>query len=181
MVERATTTIAPGAAGLYSGSLLASTADIDRDGVPNDEDDCPTVYNPPGCTVDDTTCAVTVPCAVAGDPDGLTPIDCDPGDPATLDPRTGQCDSDQNGIGDHCQILSENCAAQDSDFDLISDYNPNALARFLGQLDFDRDSVPNALDNCPTVANGNQADTKPPTGIGIGDACKILKIGRAHV
>jgi VCBS repeat protein/thrombospondin type 3 repeat protein len=174
LVERTTTTIDPGAAALDSGNLLSSTADVDRDGVPNDVDDCPTVYNPPGCTVNDPACAVTVPCAVAGDPDGLTPINCDPGNPATLDPLTGQCDTDQNGIGDHCQILSENCAAQDSDFDLISDYNPNALARFLGDLDFDRDSVPNALDNCPTIPNTDQKDTKPPTGIGIGDACKVV-------
>jgi hypothetical protein len=168
LLERATTTLAPGAAAIDSGTLLASTTDIDRDGVANDQDNCPTIYNPPGCTVSDPACAVTVPCAEAGDPDGETPIDCDP---ATLDPTTGQCDSDENGIGDHCQILSENCAAQDSDFDIIFDYAPDALARNLGLLDFDRDLTPNTLDNCPTIANSDQADADIN---GIGDACEIL-------
>jgi hypothetical protein len=37
--------------------------------------------------------------------------------------------------------------------------------------DFDGDGVLNAVDNCPTVANPGQADTFPPQGNGIGDAC----------
>jgi len=171
LLERATTTIDPGAAGLHSGNLVASTTDIDRDGIPNDQDDCPTVYNPPLCRVSDPACLIEVPCA---DP-LLTPTTCDPGVPATLDPLTGQCDSDQNGIGDHCQILSENCAAQDSDFDLVPDYDPNALARSLGLLDFDRDTVPNTLDNCPTIANTDQADANANM---VGDACEVLSGGQ---
>ena len=174
--ERTTTSVDPGAAGLSSGTLLASTTDIDRDGVLNGVDDCPTVYNPPLCRVSDPACLIEVPCTDAA----LTPTSCDPGVPATLDPLTGQCDSDQNGIGDHCQILSENCAAQDSDFDLVSDYDPNALARtLLGALDFDRDTFPNTLDNCPTIANTDQADTNGlDDGAGAGDACEILSNGQ---
>jgi len=173
--ERTTTSIAPGATELDSGTLIASTTDIDRDGVLNGVDDCPTVYNPPLCRVTDPTCFIEVPCTNAA----LTPTNCDPGNPATLDPVTQQCDSDQNGIGDHCQILSENCAAQDSDFDLISDYNPDALARTLGALDFDRDTIPNTLDNCPTIANTDQADSNGlDDGDGIGDACEVLSNGQ---
>jgi len=172
LLERTTTSIDPGAAGLSSGTLVASTTDLDRDGKLNGEDNCPTIYNPPLCRVTDPACPMVVPCTNAS----LTPTNCDPGVPATLDPVTGQCDSDQNGIGDHCQILSENCAAQDSDFDLLPDYNPNALARFLGALDFDRDTVPNTLDNCPTMENTDQADTNPADGVG--DACEILSNGQ---
>jgi acetyltransferase-like isoleucine patch superfamily enzyme len=52
----------------------------------------------------------------------------------------------------------------------------------LGAVDTDADGVPDALDNCPAVANGGQTDSN---GDGIGDACvapaaiagKNVKIG----
>jgi Thrombospondin type 3 repeat len=42
-------------------------------------------------------------------------------------------------------------------------------ARCKGTVDTDGDHVPDDLDNCPTVANANQADSD---GNGVGDACK---------
>jgi thrombospondin type 3 repeat protein len=172
LVERSTTAITPGALGLSSGTLVASITDIDRDGVVNDLDDCPTIFNPPLCRVTDPACPMEIPCKNTA----LTPTNCDPGDPATLDPTTQQCDSDRNGIGDHCQVLSENCAGQDSDFDVISDYNSDGLARSSGFLDFDRDGFGNLIDNCPTVSNIDQADVNPADGIG--DACEVLSNGQ---
>ncbi|HEU4403425.1 MAG TPA: FG-GAP-like repeat-containing protein [Candidatus Polarisedimenticolia bacterium] len=140
------------------GSLFPVTADYDRDGVPDILDNCPTRYNPPGCKVTDVAlgCDVGFLCTDAS----KNPSDC-----AKVDPKTGQCDSDQNGIGDQCQTLSSTCDVVDTDSDQVSDYSPASL----NPGDFDRDGVANGLDNCPTLANANQADAN---GNGIGDACE---------
>jgi hypothetical protein len=164
--EEVPITIPTGAGGISSGNLIASIVDYDRDGVPNTVDDCPTIYNPPGCAVDDPTCPQTIACT----DDTVTPTDCTPGDPATTDPLTGQCDSDRNGIGDHCQVASATCVNIDTDFDLVPQYDVNALKKAAGQNDFDGDTVPNLADNCPTIANSTQADGDAN---GIGDACQI--------
>ena len=42
----------------------------------------------------------------------------------------------------------------------------------IGWTDSDGDIVPDYLDNCPYMANPDQADTKPSGGDGIGDACQ---------
>jgi hypothetical protein len=42
---------------------------------------------------------------------------------------------------------------------------------FLGDGDFDGDSVPDSEDSCPTTSNPGQEDTYPPQGNDIGDAC----------
>lgn len=164
--------IPAGASGIGSGNLIASITDYDRDGVPNVLDDCPTVYNPPGCTVTDPLCPRTLLCTLAS----VAPTNCMPGDPGTTDPLTHQCDSDRNGIGDHCQALGApnagSCANIDPDFDQIPQYDVNALKKSTGGLnDFDADGVPNAIDNCPTIANANQTDTN---NLGVGDACRLL-------
>ena len=146
---------------LTTGSLDGSLDDFDHDGIPNRLDDCPTIYNPKDCTVTDPACSVPVLCTGQNAP----LLDC-----AIKDPTTGQCDSDGNGIGDQCQTLSTTCAAVDSDFDTKMDYDPTALQKVSGQLDFDRDTIPNSIDNCPTVANADQADSD---GNGVGDACQV--------
>jgi FG-GAP-like repeat/Thrombospondin type 3 repeat len=168
-VERETVTIPGGPpASATIGSLISGAADYDRDTVPDVRDDCPTVYNPPGCT---GTCGA--PAALCNDP-VLTPADC-----VLTDPFTGQCDSDGNGIGDACQLLNASCAVLDSDGDLKDDYDSSAISLIApGSPDFDRDTVPNALDNCPTVfnlpdSNGNQ-DPRPCQGIGDTDGDGVL-------
>jgi hypothetical protein len=148
-------------AGLSTGPLDSSLDDFDHDGVLNRFDDCPTIYNPPNCPVSDPACSVPVVCTGPSAP----VLDC-----AIKDPTTQQCDSDGNGIGDQCQTLSATCAAVDSDFDTRLDYDPTALQLVSGKLDFDRDGIPNILDNCPTVANADQADSD---GNGVGTACQV--------
>ncbi len=123
--------------------------DYDQDGVLDSIDDCPTRYNPPNCPANDKTnfpqCFIDNPCTDLA----KAPVGC-----VTKDPFTSQCDSDGNGVGDQCQILNSACENIDTDLDLVPDY--------------DQFSVPPKLDNCPWIANTDQADADSDQ---IGDAC----------
>jgi hypothetical protein len=134
------------------GTLYNDTDDFDRDGVPDLSDNCPTRYNPPGCTVDDVACAVEVLCTDVTHAN-YSPTDC-PQDPM----MPTQCDSDVDGIGDHCQLLSATCQGLDSDGDGILDFDPSPTATV-------------RLDNCPFEFNPNQADGDDPDD-GVGDQCE---------
>ena len=170
-----------GAARTDAGPLYESIEDYDRDGVPNTVDDCPGVYNPPGCKVDDALCAPVVP--IVCNNTALVPKGCDAtANPPQVDPFTGQCDSDRNGIGDLCQVLGADeatpgtCFSVDSDFDLKADYDQNGLKKTAtGALDFDGDGIANTGDNCPTFANPGQED---PNNNGVGEACEIISAGQ---
>lgn len=173
MVERQSYAVPAGAASATYGSLLTSTNDYDGDSVPDVLDDCPTIYNPPGymvCKPGDLGCEVNIFGDFCADPNQM-PTDC-----LKVDVVTGQCDSDQNGIGDQCQLLgppsslSTACPALDTDGDLVSDYSPGAL----GNHDIDGDGVLDAIDNCPNVANPRNASGRQPdaNNNGVGDACE---------
>jgi hypothetical protein len=175
--ERDTVSVGAGAPRADATPLYESIDDYDRDGVPNVLDDCPAVYNPPGCKVGDAACALVAPLVCTDD--ALAPFDC--AGAAETDPTTGQCDSDRNGIGDHCQVLGaaeatpETCFAVDSDFDLKADYDQNALKKTTaGALDFDGDGTANTADNCPTFASTDLTDLNSN---GVGDVCEVLGTG----
>jgi len=135
--------------------LSLHPGDYDQDGVPDAVDDCPTMYNPPNCPSNDP---VNFPeCFLANvclDKDTLTGVLFAPTDCSNKDPNTHQCDSDLNGVGDRCQILDSTCQNIDSDLDLVPDY--------------DRFATPPKLDNCPWIANSDQADADSNH---IGDSC----------
>lgn len=153
--ESETFTVPGGFASATSGSLITDLSDYDRDGVPNLTDNCPTRFNPPFCPVTDASCRVEIVC----DDPALSPTDC------AITSTTGQCDSDGNGIGDHCQILDDQCLAVDSEFDFEFDYDPTALGTTSGgATDFDRDGIADTDDNCPTTANNDQADDNRAEG-----------------
>ncbi len=157
-----TVTVPGGFTSASAGSLVTDISDYDRDGVPNLIDNCPTRYNPPLCTVTDPSCRAGIAC----DDTTQAPTDC-----ARTDPATAQCDSDGNGIGDHCQVLNSSCGFIDSDFDLVLDYNSTAIVLISsGVADFDRDGVANSVDNCPNLSNFTQTDANLND---IGDACEI--------
>ncbi|MFQ5878175.1 MAG: FG-GAP-like repeat-containing protein [Acidobacteriota bacterium] len=154
-------TVPPNVTSLAAGALLLGT-DHDRDGVPNVLDNCPTRYNPPDCDVTDPACAVEVLCT----DQSRAPTDC-----LLKDPTTQQCDSDGNGIGDHCQMLGATCLATDRDLDFALDYDPSAIPMIAPSTpDFDDDGVPNGSDNCPTTANAAQVDADLN---GVGDICQV--------
>ncbi len=91
---------------------VAAPQDTDGDGIPDSQDNCPTVKNP------------------------------------------DQTDTNGNGVGDACDT-----PPLDNDHDGIPDSTDS---------DDDNDGVPDARDNCPLVANPDQADDDRD---GIGNAC----------
>lgn len=75
-----------------------------------------------------------------------------------------------NGIGSFTQV-AEVCKTQSIRYPTAcpSSFAPNFLVTSVAIRDADGDGVPDAQDNCPTVANSNQADAN---GNGVGDACE---------
>ncbi len=116
-------------------------SDVDQDGIPDGDDNCPLVYNPQQEDADlsgyGDACEIVEPispccgpeCILDSDGDGLHDLfDVCPWTPNTKDENW---DSDLDGLGDPCD---------DTD-------------------DFDGDGVDDIEDNCPLVHNPDQANT----------------------
>lgn len=162
----------------YSATSLLGSDDMDMDGIPNDEDNCPCSYNPGQSDMDN---------------DGIG----DECDNCPIAPNVDQFDVDNDGIGDACDNCprSYNPLQTDNDGDRIGDSCdncPNVVNP--RQIDFDGDSIgnecdsdidgdgipnhedddmdgdeiPNDWDNCPLHYNPSQYDSDED---GIGDAC----------
>ena len=142
-------------------------SDVDGDGVPNNQDNCPKTYNPDQQDKDFNN--IGDACDKDTDGDGLkdSQDDC----PTVINPE--QQDMDGDGIGDACDDdmdgdgipnAKDNCPKtynkdqKDTDKDGIGDACD----------DKDKDGLPWNQDNCPTVANPTQKDTDND---GLGDAC----------
>ncbi len=120
--------------------------DTDSDGVGDNSDNCPTIFNPRA-------------------PSGLQPdIDADGlGD---------ACDDDRDGDGllDLEELeLGTSPTSTDSDGDQLDDFSE---VRIFGTNpktpDTDKDGLPDGLDNCPLVSNASQSDFDAD---GAGDRC----------
>lgn len=165
----------PDAGYTYTWSLTRYP-DLDHDGVPNFEDNCPTVFNPGQADSDNDGKGDA--CTDA-DSDGVP--DVNDNCPSVANP--GQKDSDFDGVGDACDPDSvdtdadgipdtrDNCRSvanfdqTDSDGDGVGDAcDPDS------NRDSDADGIPDSSDNCPSVANPDQTDTD---GDGTGDACDL--------
>ncbi len=165
----------------YDNVVLAATdvvapGDGDGDGVPDGQDNCPSVSNPG--QVDTDGDGIGDACEAPGDDDGDGTPDATDNCPTT--PNPGQADADLDGIGDACEVPG------DDDGDGVPDGpdNCNEVANpdqtdtdgdGIGDAcevpgDDDGDGTPDGTDNCPTTPNPGQADAD---GDGIGDACEV--------
>jgi hypothetical protein len=164
----------------------APASDVDGDGIPDCDDDCREIPNPDQADADgDRMGDACDPCPlVPGRDCPPAPCECPPGSsfidadgdgvfeicispdqitttcdncPAVANPD--QADRDGDGVGDACDMACE-CngtwidADQDGAFEIC--------------LTFDGLSL--TCDNCPAVANPDQADAD---GDGVGDACDM--------
>lgn len=90
----------------------------------------------------------------------------DSSDNCPLIANADQKDSDEDGIGDACDVPVD----PDSDGDGILDSKDNCKAvSNIDQQDTDGDTLGDTCDNCPSVANTDQKDSN---GNGVGDSCE---------
>lgn len=131
-----------------------SESDQDGDGILDDDDNCPLVYNPDQTDTNDNgygdvclqeflvTPCCGWECSLDSDGDGLPDLEeyC-PWTPNTMEQNI---DSDGDGLGDACDTTE----------------------------DFDGDGIADIDDNCPRVHNPDQANTDDDNDT-IGDACDV--------
>ena len=167
-----------GAPGAHSFEI--GGPDGDGDGIPDEIDNCPLVYNPEQEDTDlDLIGDVCDECTDTDD-DGYG----DPGFPANTcaldncpdDYNSGQEDFDTDGVGDVC----DECTDTDDDGYGDPGFSANTCALDncpddynSGQEDFDTDGVGDVCDNCQYVFNPDQLDMDED---GIGDACETCCI-----
>lgn len=125
------------------GSNPGPNPDSDGDGVPNGNDNCPTVANPAqtdsdGDGIGDACDGNSAP-TTDSDGDGVPDVS----DNCPSVPNAAQTDSDGDGIGDECDL---NVPGGDND----------------------GDGIPDGSDNCPAHPNPAQTDSD---GDGKGDEC----------
>jgi hypothetical protein len=165
-----------------------TSTDLDGDGIPNAQDNCPTVFNPDQKDTDkdgvgdacDNCPTIANADQKDTDKDGVGDV-CD-NCPTVA--NADQKDTDKDGVGDACDLCPGTAAgaAVDangcSDAQVDSDHdgfcNPGAPSTgpskcVTGPQPCTGGNTTACFDNCPTVANPTQADSN---GNGIGDACE---------
>ena len=177
------------------GETIAAAClpDGDLDGVPDSEDNCPSVANPG--QEDFNANGVGDACDPDDDGDGVLDVT----DNCQFAVNSDQTNSDGDGEGDACDPdddndgdfdVADNCPVDydptqaDADGDAVGDVCDNCPGYNPGQDDLDgdgfgdlcdadddNDGVFDVLDNCPRVFNPGQEDTDSDM---IGDACSCV-------
>ena len=135
--------------------------DTDTDGICNDEDNCPAVYNLDQTDTDD---------------DGVGNL-CD-NCPGTNNPD--QADADGDSIGDLCDLCAGFNDAVDADSDGRPDRSDcdNCIGQSNSdQADSDDDGVGDVCDNCPNDTNEEQANSDNDNYGDICDLCPTVPEG----
>lgn len=165
----------------YSPSTLLVSSDMDEDGIPNLEDNCPCVANPDqedkdrdgyGDACDNCKDRYN-PNQTDVDKDGVGDV-CDN---CRFEYNPDQEDTDHDGYGDVCDYCP-------FEFDNTNDFtivNDTVFVGLACDPDIDHDGIPNeedddmdgdgwsnVRDNCPRKYNPNQTDSDND---GIGDVC----------
>lgn len=152
------------------GATECDPFDIDLDGVPDVNDNCPSTPNADQVNSDNDA---------NGDACDICPFDanddidqdsvCGDVDNCPDIANADQLDSDNDGNGDACDVCPLD-ANDDEDGDgLCADVDNCPTMANPDQADGDGDGVGDVCDNCPTVANSDQADDN---GNGIGNLCE---------
>lgn len=125
--------------------------DMDKDTVPDMQDNCPTVPNSDQSDIDDDGIGDVCDMCTDTDHDGYgnsgNPQNTCPEDNCPDMANANQTDSDHDGVGDACDSCPQ---------DPLNDV--------------DNDEICGGTDNCPLVYNPAQSDTDMD---GIGDACEL--------
>lgn len=125
----------------------ASDNDADDDGVIDDEDNCPYVYNPDQADADEDGIGDACEEPVDSDEDGVP--DDEDNCPDVYNPD--QLDTDEDGIGDACE------EATDTDEDGVPDQEDNCpLVPNPDQLDSDEDGIGDACEEEGSSGGGDQ-------------------------
>lgn len=174
------------------GSPTANSADQDNDGIPDNQDNCPTVPN--HFQKDTNQDGIGDACDQDIDGDGVKNVLSNGQlcisaacvhiygngsvDNCPLVRNATQTDSNGDGFGDACE---QGVDSDGDGWDDAIDNCPNTANPTQTDIDhdgigdacdndIDGDGIPNSQDNCPYVANYDQKDSN---GDGIGDACEL--------